>query len=294
MRNKITKISTTLILCLAFTAAGAQNWNKSIYIGGDGVSELGKYIDFHESDGGTEDFSLRFSIFGNRLISSGTFSIPGLGINTNSFNNNELHIYGSSPSATNLILSANYENSYRWKFKTTDRGSAIDLDIVGTNQADQEEQLIKLSPSFSGRPELSFMNDWLVVNNGNIGMGTLTPNERLSVNGNIRAREIKVEATNWPDYVFGDKYAIMPLDSLEAYIKSEKHLPEMPSAAIVESQGISLGEMNKMLLKKVEELTLHLIEKDHQINNQQKKMDTMNNDLQEIKLLLKDKLNEKK
>ena len=131
-------------------------------------------------------------------------------------------------------------------------------------------------------------------NNGNLGLGVTNATERLSVNGNVRAKEVKVEATNWPDYVFGDEYTIMPLDSLEAYIKSEKHLPEMPSAAIVESQGISLGEMNKMLLKKVEELTLHVIEKDHQINNQQKKMDTMNNDLQEIKLLLKDKLNEKK
>ncbi len=176
MRNKINKILATVALGLTFTVAGAQNWTKPVYIGGDGVSELGKYIDFHESDGGTEDFSLRFSIFGSRLSSTGAFSIPGLGINTNSFNNNELHIHGSSPSATNLILSANYENIYRWKFKTTDRGSAIDLDIVATNQVDQEEQVIKFSPSFSGRPELSFMNDWLVVNNGNIGMGTLTPN----------------------------------------------------------------------------------------------------------------------
>ncbi|NII83291.1 MULTISPECIES: hypothetical protein [unclassified Pedobacter] len=277
MKNRIDKIIAVLVLCLAFTNADAQNWNKSIYIGGDGVSELGKYIDFHESDNGTEDFSLRFAIFGSRLISSGAFSVPGIGINTNSFNNNELHIYGNSPSATNLILSANYENIYRWKFKTTDRGNAIDLDIVGTNGGDQEEQVIKFSPSFSGRPELSFMNDWLVVNNGNIGMGTVTPSERLAVNGKIRAREIKVEATNWPDYVFEEGYKVGKLEELESYIKANRHLPEIPTTKEAESNGVELGAMNKLLLKKIEELTIHLIEKDKQINSLINRVDILEN-----------------
>ncbi|MBO9675433.1 MAG: hypothetical protein J7577_18435 [Sphingobacteriaceae bacterium] len=277
MKNRIDKIIAILVLCLAFTNAGAQNWSKSVNIGGDGVSELGKYIDFHESDNGTEDFSLRLGIFGNRLISSGAFSVPGIGINTNSFNNNELHIYGNSPSATNLILSANYENIYRWKFKTTDRGNAIDLDIVATNGGDQEEQVIKFSPSFSGRPELSFMNDWLVVNNGNIGMGTVTPSERLAVNGKIRAREIKVDATNWPDYVFEEGYKVGTLEELESYIKANRHLPEIPIAQEVESNGVELGAMNKLLLKKIEELTIHLIEKDKQINSLINRVDVLEN-----------------
>ncbi|MBB6239860.1 hypothetical protein HDC90_004522 [Pedobacter sp. AK013] len=277
MKNGIDKIIAVLVLCLAFTSAGAQNWNKPVYIGGDGVTELGKYIDFHESDNGTEDFSLRFGVFGNRLISSGAFSVPGIGINTNSFNNNELHIYGNSPSATNLILSANYENIYRWKFKTTDRGNAIDLDIVATNNIDQEEQLIKFSPSFSGRPELSFMNDWLVVNNGNIGMGTVTPSERLAVNGKIRAREIKVDATNWPDYVFEEGHQTGTLEELESYIKANRHLPEIPIAKEVESNGVELGAMNKLLLKKIEELTIHLIEKDKQINSLINRVDVLEN-----------------
>ncbi len=95
---------------------------------------------------------------------------------------------------------------------------------------------------------------------GNVGIGTDVSNERLSVNGKIRAREIKVEALNWPDYVFKPDYKRISLQELDKYIKSNGHLPDMPSASEVEKNGVELGEMNKLLLKKIEELTLHVIE----------------------------------
>jgi hypothetical protein len=112
--------------------------------------------------------------------------------------------------------------------------------------------------------------------NGNVGIGTTTPNEKLSVNGKIRAKEIKVETANWPDYVFEDDYKIASLTEIEKYIKENKHLPEMPSAKEAETNGVELGEMNKLLLKKVEELTLHLIKLNERLaelekNNQQSK-----------------------
>ncbi|TKC04715.1 hypothetical protein FA048_18685 [Pedobacter polaris] len=106
--------------------------------------------------------------------------------------------------------------------------------------------------------------------NSNVGIGTATPNEKLSVNGKIRAHEIKVETANWPDYVFEDDYKIASLTELEKYIKENKHLPEMPSAKVVEANGVELGEMNKLLLKKVEELTLHLIKLNERIEELEK------------------------
>ena len=103
------------------------------------------------------------------------------------------------------------------------------------------------------------------ISSGNFGIGTTTPQERLSVNGKIRAIEVKVEAANWPDYVFEKEYKPLSLLELEKFIKINKHLPEMPTAEEVNTDGIALGEMNKIPLKKIEELTLHLIEKEKAI-----------------------------
>lgn len=101
-----------------------------------------------------------------------------------------------------------------------------------------------------------------IVANGNFGIGTDVPKEKLSVNGKIRAHEIKVETANWPDYVFKSDYNLPSLAEIEKFINKNGHLPDVPKAADAEADGISLGEMNKILLKKIEELTLHVIELD--------------------------------
>ena len=111
---------------------------------------------------------------------------------------------------------------------------------------------------------------------GNVGIGTDTPSERLSVNGNIRAKEIKVEATNWPDYVFHENYRLTPLPQIKNYIKTNGHLPEIPSAKEVDDNGVLLGEMNKLLLKKIEELTLHVIQLEERISEMEKDIRIIN------------------
>ncbi|WP_052308566.1 hypothetical protein [Solitalea canadensis] len=95
---------------------------------------------------------------------------------------------------------------------------------------------------------------------GTMGIGTRTPNATLGVNGNIRAKEIKVETANWPDYVFAPTYNLPSLQETEQHIKEKGHLPGIPSAEEVKNNGVDLGEMNAKLLQKIEELTLHLIE----------------------------------
>ena len=91
-------------------------------------------------------------------------------------------------------------------------------------------------------------------------------NLRLCADGLLMAKEVKVTLTGWPDYVFGADYRLRSLAETEAYINANGHLPDVPSATEVEEGGLSLGEMNKVLLQKVEELTLHVIELQKQID----------------------------
>jgi hypothetical protein len=97
--------------------------------------------------------------------------------------------------------------------------------------------------------------------NGNVGIGTTTTGTfKLAVEGKIGAREVNVTTTTpWPDYVFTPDYSLLPLTDVKTFIDKNKHLPEVPSAKEMESNGINLGEMNTLLLKKIEELTLYMI-----------------------------------
>lgn len=109
--------------------------------------------------------------------------------------------------------------------------------------------------------------------NGNIGIGTGKPQARLSVNGDILAKSIRVSsvATYWPDYVFSPDYELMSLEELENYITDNKHLPGIMSAKEVDEQGdIDLGEINTKLLEKIEELTLYIIDLQKQIDELKK------------------------
>ncbi|MGJ1404173.1 hypothetical protein [Sphingobacterium siyangense] len=128
----------------------------------------------------------------------------------------------------------------------------------------------------------------LILNDigGFVGIGTSKPKEMLSVNGKIRAQEIKVETTNWPDYVFNAGYQLPSLKETAEFIEKHKHLPGVPKAAEVEQDGLSLGEMNKILMQKVEELTLHLIEKDNEIKKQNETIQGVLEQMEQLKNLL--------
>ncbi len=102
-----------------------------------------------------------------------------------------------------------------------------------------------------------------IQTNGNVGIGTTTvpSGYKLAVDGKIIAEEVKVEMSgDWPDNVFRSDYNLKPLDEVEAYIKANRHLSDMPSAAEVAENGVSLGDMQARLLQKVEELTLYVID----------------------------------
>jgi hypothetical protein len=115
---------------------------------------------------------------------------------------------------------------------------------------------------------------------GNVGIGTSPdPNYKLAVDGNIVAEEVRVALkANWPDYVFKKDYKLPTLIEVEKFIKQNGHLKNIPSAGETEKNGISIGDMNSKLLRKVEELTLYIID-------QEKKINKLSNDNRELKLL---------
>jgi len=143
--------------------------------------------------------------------------------------------------ATNNQLSLTNTTGNSWQFRTGDTGSMIFKD-------DGVERL---------RIDAS----------GNLGIGTSNPGTwKLAVMGKIRAEEIKVE-TGWADYVFKNDYKLPTLEEVEQHIKEKGHLINIPSEKEVAADGIELGEMNKLLLEKIEELTLYVIELNKELNH---------------------------
>lgn len=116
-----------------------------------------------------------------------------------------------------------------------------------------------------------------ISKNGNVGIGitNIGADYKLYVNGNIRARKVRVDNATWPDYVFQPGYSLLSLTDLEKYIQQNKHLPEVPSAAEVHKEGVELSENQALLLKKVEELTLYIIEQNKKIDQQQQRIEAL-------------------
>ena len=120
--------------------------------------------------------------------------------------------------------------------------------------------------------------DALSINlyNKRIGIGTANPDELLTVNGVIHAKEVKVDLTgSLADYVFHPSYKLMPLTQVEQYVNANSHLPEMPSASEVSKNGMNMGDMQNKLLQKVEELTLYAIELQKTVNQQNARIEEL-------------------
>ena len=99
----------------------------------------------------------------------------------------------------------------------------------------------------------------------NVGIGKDFPTYKLEVNGTIRCKEVIVETANWPDYVFDDTYKLPCLKDVEMYIQQHNHLPDVSSDKEIEKSGLHLGDTQKQMMEKIEELTLYVIDANKRI-----------------------------
>jgi len=180
---------------------------------------------------------------------------------------------------------------------TLGSGSKLTLfdDLEGRNNriilyANENGANIQSTFSASGVSHINFLtastNRMIILGNGNVGIGTKNPDAKLAVNGNIHAREVKVDLAVPADYVFekyftGNSnlkpdYEFKTLDEIKEFTQKNHHLPGVPSAIEIKEKGLNLGEMNNILLQKVEELTLLLIEQNDVIKE-------LNKEVQQLK-----------
>jgi hypothetical protein len=210
-------------------------------------------IDF-SSDGGVTKGSL--SAVGGVLnigsSASGTNSLVNVNLNSG-----YVGIGTTTPNAMLQINSAVERNSFRI-YKTTSTTNYLSIW--------QGSGGVGIDPIGTGKLYLGYDQTTDTYVNGKLGIGTTQPDYPLTVNGSVHAKEVRVDLNvPAPDYVFENEYKLASLDEIKSYIDQNKHLPEVPSAKEMEKNGVQLGEMNMLLLKKIEELTLHIIKQEERI-----------------------------
>ncbi len=210
----------------------------------------------------------------------------------------QLHLASNSNHSINLSRS---DGTYGFRIYR-DAYSEVILFQIGTTAAPAWETKIQIGEGEGTNTPLLFN-----PGGGNIGVGTLSPQEKLSVNGNVLAKKVRV-SQSWADYVFDPAYLLKPLAEVDNFIQANKHLPGMPSAKEIEAKGLDLGEITKQQQVKIEELTLYAIRQDKNkdvyttllaeqqklIDQQQQRMEKQDKELKELQGVVRRLLAERK
>jgi hypothetical protein len=215
------------------------------------------------------------------VANTGTAIFRNMNYSTNGYIDGAVNIFrnNSNSSSVNTILNlGNYWNnlSSNTSILAVDFRSGDGNGVTAGNPSGR----IKVQTAWTS-PYMDFdLNGSNVMHlqDGKVGIGNASPDAMLTVSGQVHAQEVKVTvAAPGPDYVFEKDYKLTSLEEIKNYIDQNKHLPEVPSAKEMAKNGVQLGEMNMLLLKKIEELTLYVIELKKRDEAQQKEIETLKN-----------------
>ncbi|WP_340063954.1 hypothetical protein [Ascidiimonas aurantiaca] len=229
------------------------------------LSEIGDYLSIKHGGGNVETYTYGLRISDGHGFDFGRndFATSFIKVKTNGY----VGIGTSNPQYKLTLNGGSFSigdggNGIPFKIWAGSSGTTNHLRI-GSDIGHYGDAVVELYQNYGGGTE---QNPGKLVVNGDLAIGTSRlGGYRLSVKGKIRAEEIKVE-TGWADYVFKEDYDLPTLEEVEKHIQEKGHLINIPSAKEVEENGIQLGEMNKLLLEKIEELTLYVIELKKEIN----------------------------
>lgn len=253
--NGATQISGGANLTLKASETSATDPGDLVFAANNGT----EYGRIYAQTGGTD---LRFSVGATPAARMAITNGGNVGIGTTA-PSQRLEIYTNGPSSMQLTNSADVLGSV----------GAVRFNMAGTEVSTIEaERTIatgrQTALKFSVKDDAGLKEAMRIADNGSIGIGTTSPGSyKLAVEGTIGARRVRItQEPTWADFVFHPDYKLPSLTEVENYIKTNQHLPEIPSAAEVAKDGFDLGEMNKKLLQKVEELTLYLIDMKKELN----------------------------
>ncbi|WP_314242221.1 tail fiber protein [Empedobacter tilapiae] len=205
----------------------------------------------------------------------------------NAFNQYSFMIIPNNQRKT-LMLSGGLIEPYNgFHFTNSESGTGYFTKIVPLDQGDGITGLNFMSKHGNSNNWTSSLYIRSAVNhtNGYVGIGTTNPDEKLTVKGKIHAEEIIVDLAVPADYVFQKyftgkselkaDYEFPKLDEVEKFVKENNHLPGIPSAKEIQEKGLRVGEMNNLLLQKIEELTLLLIEQNKKMAQQEERINEL-------------------
>lgn len=222
----------------------------------------------------------------------------------------KLDVKSAGGNASMRITSTSSYAGIRFDTENMSAGTERNWYIGSNNQAYGDFSIIQ-SNAQAGDPLSSGITRMHITDNGNVGIGIISPiakldvrggniytdskiligtsgfntgTHSLAVNGSAIFTKATVKSTvSWPDYVFKPNYKLLSLSELESFVLKNQHLPDVPSATEVEEHGIDLGENQTILLKKIEELTLYVIEQNKNMIELNKKIEVLTKQVDQVK-----------